>query len=121
MVNPYPWLAGVILVICSHGALYVKGRSDGADSERAKQQVEVDKWRTNANAAAELYEAEKAKKAPQVRTIYKTKEVVRAANPDFSRCVAGPDGLRVLNDRIDLVNAREPQAAVPDAGQASGR
>lgn len=117
MVNPYLWLAGVILVICSHGALYVKGRSDGADSERAKQQVEVDKWRANANAAAELYEEEKAKKAPQIRTIYKTKEVVRNANPDFAKCRAGDDGLRVLNDRIDLANSREPGPAVPASGQ----
>ena len=105
MVNPYLWLAAVLFVICTHGAAYWKGHSDGTDSQRQEQREEVEKWRMNAEAASELYEQEKAKKAPQIRTIYKTKEVVRAANPDFSRCSAGADGLRVLNDRIDLINS----------------
>lgn len=120
-MNPYLWLAGLILIVCTHGAAYWKGHSDGVDVERVKQQGEVEKWRTNANAAVELYEEEKARKAPQIRTIYKTKEVVRAANPDFAKCVAGPDGLRVLNDRIDIVNTREPKAGMPAAGQADER
>ena len=121
MVNPYLWLAGLILVICTHGAAYFKGHSDGVDSERAKQQEQVEAWRMNAEAAAELYEAEKAKKAPQIRTIYKTKEVVRNANPDFAKCAAGADGLRVLNDRIDLLNSGITSPRVPASGQASGR
>lgn len=118
MVNPYLWLAGVIVVIVTHGAAYWKGHSDGTDSERARRVEEVERWRVNADAAAELYEQEKAKKAPQIRTIYKTKEVVRNANPDFSKCRAGDDGLRLLNDRIDLVNSREPAPGMPAAGQA---
>jgi hypothetical protein len=118
-VNPYLWLAGLILIICTHGAAYWNGHSDGVDGERKTQQVEVEAWRQNANAAAELYEEEKTKKAPQIRTIYKTKEVVRAANPDFSSCHAGDSGLRVLNDRIDLLNTGLTAPGVPAAGQAS--
>lgn len=121
MVNPYLWLAGLILIICTHGAAYFKGHSNGVDSERAKQQEEVAKWKIAADAAAELYEAEKAKKAPQIRTIYKTKEVVRNANPDFAKCAAGADGLRVLNDRIDLLNSGITAPGMSSAGQAQGR
>jgi len=121
MVNPYVWIAGVTLILCTHGAAYWKGHESGAEGERAKQQVELDKWRQNADAAAELYEEEKAKKAPMIRTIYKTKEVIREKNPDFANCHTGADGLRALSDRIELTNSGLAAPGVSSAGQAQGR
>lgn len=115
------WLAAAILVASSFGLGYYKGHQAGEDGEHVRQQEEVDKWRTNADAAAELYEQERAKKAPAVRTVYRTKEVVRAKNPDFDSCRAGADGLRALSDRIAIANTGEPTPAVRPAAGAGGR
>ena len=117
ILDPRPWLAAAILFASAFGMGYYKGHQAGEDGERVRQQEEVDNWRTNADAAAELYEAERAKKAPAVRTVYRTKEVVRAKNPDFDSCRAGADGLRALSDRIAIANTGEPAPAVRhDAG-----
>lgn len=119
--DPRLWLATAILVGSAFFLGYYKGNQAGEAVERARQQEEVDKWRTNADAAAELYEQERAKKAPAVRTIYRTKEVIRAKNPDFSTCRSGADGLRALSDRIAIANTGQPAPAVPAASGAGGR
>lgn len=121
MLDPRVWLAAVVLIAAAFFAGYYKGHQAGTASARAAQQEEVEKWRTNAEAAAELYEAEKARKAPAVRTVYRTKEVIRAKNPDFDSCRAGADGLRALADRIAIANTGEPTPAVPAAAGAGGR
>lgn len=121
LLDPRIWIAAAILAAAAFGAGYYKGHQAGEASERVRQAEEVDKWRTNADAAAELYEAERARKAPAVRTIYRTKEVIRAKNPDFDSCRAGADGLRALSDRIAIANTGEPAPAVRPAASAGGR
>lgn len=113
LLDPRVWLAVAVIAGGAFTFGYYKGHQAGTASARAAQQEEVDKWRTNADAAAELYEAERAKKAPAVRTVYRTKEVIRAKNPDFDNCRTGADGLRALSDRIAIANTGQPAPAVP--------
>lgn len=121
MVNPYLWLAGLILVICTHGAAYFKGHSNGVDSERKAQQEEVEKWRTNAEAAAELYEEEKQRKKTEYRTITKTVEKVKNAQPSRAECSTSSDWMRLFQQNADVANsiraAGEAGAGTEPAGK----
>jgi len=108
MVNPYVWIAGIVLILCTHGAAYWKGHESGVDSERAKQQVEVDKWRQNADAAAELYEEERQKKKVEYRTITKTVEKVKNAEPSRPECSTSDDWMRVFQQNAAVANSEQP-------------
>lgn len=108
MVNPYLWLAGLIFIICTHGAAYFKGHSNGVDSERKVQQEEVEKWRQNANAAAELYEEEKQRKKIEYRTITKTVEKVKNAQPSRAECATSAEWMRVFSDNAAVANSIKP-------------
>lgn len=115
------WIAAALLAAAAFAWGYVRGHSAGESGEHLRQAAEIEKWRTNADAAAELYEQERAKKAPAVRTVYQTKEIVRAKNPDFASCRTGADGLRALYDRIAIANTGEPAPTVRAAAGAGGR
>jgi len=120
-LDPRVWLVAAVLAAGCYFWGYASGHRAGEDRARVEQAEEVEKWRTNADAAAELYEQERARKAPAVRTIYRTKEVIRAKNPDFDTCRTGADGLRALSDRIAVANTGQPAPAVPAAAGAGRR
>ncbi|RWA55360.1 hypothetical protein AU476_07580 [Cupriavidus sp. UYMSc13B] len=91
--------------------IYEHGKAVGVAACEADQRDELDAWRVNAEAAAELYEAERAKKAPQYRTVTVTKERVIHANPDYAACRLDADGLRLLRDNAAIANTGKPAPA----------
>lgn len=116
-----PWLriavAALVLAFCAGS--YVKGRSDGRNLERADAQADIDAWRINADAAAELYEEAKSRKQIEYRTITKTVEAAKNATPDIPDCRTGDDWMQLYRQNAAIANSRQPAATVPsDSGGA---
>lgn len=117
ILDPRLWLAVLAALVLSFGGGYLKGRSDGRTVERAAQQQEVDKWRTNAEAAHELYLAARDKKQIEYRTITKTVEAAKHATPTDPICSTGDDWMRIYRENAAIANG----TAVPaSAGSADG-
>jgi len=104
LLDPRLWLAALAALVLSFGGGYLKGRSDGRTVERAAQQREVDKWRTNAEAAHELYLAARDRKQIEYRTITKTVEAAKHATPDIPDCRTGDDWMRIYRDNAAIAN-----------------
>ncbi|WP_078196932.1 hypothetical protein [Cupriavidus necator] len=109
--------AAVVALALLAGLAWVHqhGKSVGMAACQAEQRAELDAWQVNADAAAELYEAERAKKVPQYRAVTVTKERVIHANPDYAACRLDADGLRLLRDNAAIANTGQP-APAPGAG-----
>lgn len=103
-LDPRLWLAALAAIVLSFGGGYLKGRSDGRTVERAAQQIEVDAWRTNAEAAHELYLAARDKKQIEYRTITKTVEAAKNATPDIPDCRTGDDWMRIYRQNAAIAN-----------------
>lgn len=108
-------VVAALAVLAGLAWVYQHGRAVGVAACQAERRDELDAWRVNAEAAAELYEAERAKKAPQYRTVTVTKERVIHANPDYAACRLDADGLRLLRDNAAIANTGQP-APAPRAG-----
>lgn len=108
-------IVAALAMLAGLGWIYQHGKAVGVAACEADQRDELDAWRVNAEAAAELYEAERAKKASQYRTVTVTKERVIHANPDYAACRLDADGLRLLRDNAAIANAGQ-SAPAPGTG-----
>lgn len=108
-------LVGALAMLAGLAWIYQHGKTVGVAACQAELREETEAWRVNAEAAAELYEAERAKKAAQYRTVTVTKERVIHANPDYAACRLDADGLRLLRDNAAIANTGQ-LAPAPGAG-----
>jgi hypothetical protein len=84
----------------------------------AQHQDAIDKANTNADAAAELYESERAKQRVKVITV--EREVKRVLKDDACANSVLPDGMRDAISRAALAHTGQPDSAVPPVPAASG-
>lgn len=104
ILDPRLWLALLLALGLVGGAGYMKGRADGKAVERAASQQEIDDWRTNAEAAHELYLAARDRKQIEYRTITKTVEAAKNATPDIADCRTGDDWMRIYRENAAIAN-----------------
>ena len=104
ILEPRLWLAVLLVLGLVSGASYVKGRADGKAVERAASQQEIDDWRTNAEAAHELYLAARDRKQIEYRTITKIVEAAKHATPDIPDCRTGDDWMRIYRENAGIAN-----------------
>lgn len=105
-MSPRLWLALVVVAVfgLATGGAYLKGRSDGKAVERAAAQKEVDDWRTNAEAAHELYLAARDRKQIEYRTITKTVEAAKHATPDIPDCRTDAAWMNIFQQNAQIAN-----------------
>ncbi|GLC97848.1 hypothetical protein Tamer19_72570 [Cupriavidus sp. TA19] len=121
LLDPRLWLAFLLALGLVGGAGYVKGRSDGKAMERAAAQKEADDWRTNAEAAHELYLAARDRKQIEYRTITKTVEAAKHATPDIPDCRTGDDWMRIYRENAAIANGSFVPAGSGSADRADAR
>jgi ferritin-like protein len=117
-------LVGIVLLIGALLGAAVSNRittlyykNEAAELKSAHQDA-IDKANTNADAAAELYESERAKQRVKVITV--EREVKRVLKDDACANSVLPDGMRDAISRAALAHTGQPDSAVPPVPAASG-
>lgn len=110
-----PWvkIGAAVAVLAAIGGAYLQGRSDGRALERADQQTEIEGWRINAEAAAELYADARDRKQIEYRTITPKVEAAKNATPDIADCRTGDDWMQLYRQNAAIANSGVPASAVP--------
>lgn len=106
-------IATAVLALMAICAAYLQGRSDGRSLERAAQQTEIDKWRINAEAAAELYADARDRKQIEYRTITPKVEAAKNATPDIADCRTGDDWMQLYRQNASIANSGVAASVVP--------
>lgn len=126
MLNPYIWLAGLLIVIGSVSGGYLYGHHAAvneckADKLKSLQTLiaEQDKITTENNAIAFAGEVKTQARREKVRTIIKRIKVDEAKHPEYDTCRLSPDGLRDLQSAINPSDdSGQPSGAMP--GETTG-
>lgn len=121
ILDPRLWLAFLVWSLVLGAGAYLRGHSAGTTAAKIETQKQIDAWRVNAEAAAELYETAKSQKQIEYRTITKTVEAAKHATPDIPDCRTGDDWMQLYRQTAAIANSGKPAPAMPPSPRSTDR
>jgi hypothetical protein len=106
----------LLIVAATLLAAFGLGYRKGAHDTRADLLQDVERWRSTAEVAYELYQKTRDQKDAQYRVVNKRVEAAKNATPDIPDCRTSDDWMRIFRDNAAIANGAVPS----DSGGAGG-